>query len=115
VLTLCRDSVRARACRDEPLFLLSHRAYPARHRRQLEFVGPLGVAVAGSRLFDLLWVVLAGVGIVMLAPLGSLTRPAWRGARAVGGQLLGCIHPLGTRTGRAFQVGRLRSRCLSRR
>lgn len=39
----------------------------------LEFVGPLGVAIAGSRrLLDLLWVVLAAAGIVLLAPWGGL-------------------------------------------
>lgn len=39
----------------------------------LEFIGPLGVAIANSRrLLDLIWVVLAGCGIVLLAPIGGL-------------------------------------------
>ncbi|QBD83418.1 EamA family transporter [Ktedonosporobacter rubrisoli] len=38
----------------------------------LEFVGPLGVSLFGSRrLIDLLWVVLAAAGIVLLAPIGG--------------------------------------------
>ena len=40
----------------------------------LEFVGPLGVAVIGSRqLFDVLWVILAAGGIVCLAPWTGAT------------------------------------------
>lgn len=40
----------------------------------VEFVGPLCVALAGSRrLLDLAWVVLAGAGILCLAPIGSAT------------------------------------------
>jgi inner membrane transporter RhtA len=39
----------------------------------LEFVGPLGVAVAGSRnALDVLWVGLAATGILLLAPWGGL-------------------------------------------
>jgi len=40
----------------------------------LEFLGPLGVAVAGSRrLLDVVWVVLAALGVVLLArPGGSI-------------------------------------------
>jgi inner membrane transporter RhtA len=37
-----------------------------------EFVGPLGVAIAGSRrALDVLWVVLAGAGIVLLSDFGT--------------------------------------------
>jgi inner membrane transporter RhtA len=38
----------------------------------LDFVGPLSVAVAGSRrLIDLVWVALAAIGVVLLAPLSN--------------------------------------------
>ena len=64
----------AYACVDELLRLyLAFDRIPLGVAVTLEFVGPLGVAVAGSRrLLDLLWVVLAAAGILLLAPLGVL-------------------------------------------
>lgn len=39
----------------------------------LEFIGPLGLAIVNSRRWlDVLWVVLAAVGIILLAPIGGL-------------------------------------------
>ncbi|MFF5112401.1 DMT family transporter [Streptosporangium sp. NPDC000509] len=47
----------------------------------IEFLGPLGVAVAASRRrLDLFWVVLAGSGVVLLAPWGgTASRISWAG------------------------------------
>lgn len=47
----------------------------------IEFLGPLGVAVAASRRrLDLLWVALAGSGVVLLAPWGAAaSRISWAG------------------------------------
>lgn len=72
-----------------------------------EFVGPLGVAVAGSRrLVDLVWVVLAACGILMLA------GPGGAGLNATGVILSlaagGCWATyilLAARTGRVFPGG----------
>lgn len=44
----------------------------------IEFCGPLGVAVAGSRrALDGLWVLLAACGIVLLAPWGGIHLDGW--------------------------------------
>jgi inner membrane transporter RhtA len=72
----------------------------------LEFVGPLGVAVAGSRRpLDLAWVGLAGAGVVALSGGGSDLDPAGVAfALAAGGFWAGYIL-LGARVGRAIPGG----------
>ena len=73
----------------------------------LEFIGPLTVAVAGSRRpLDVLWVALAVTGIV------ALTRGGGEPISALGvffallaGGLWGCYILLSARVGRAFERG----------
>ena len=72
-----------------------------------EFIGPLGVAVVGSRrALDLLWVVLAAVGIVLLADYGggSLDAAGVAFALAAGG-LWAAYIVLSQRTGTLFGGG----------
>ena len=76
----------------------------------LEFVGPLGVAVAGSRrLLDLLWVVLAAAGILLLAPLSVLGGTDLDPVGVAFALLAGCLWAsyilLSARTGSAFPGG----------
>src|SRR5215212_8011825 len=76
----------------------------------LEFVGPLGVAVAGSRrVLDLLWVVLAAAGILLLAPLGALggmdLDPVGVAFALLAGGLWASYILLSARTGSAFPGG----------
>jgi inner membrane transporter RhtA len=73
----------------------------------LEFVGPLGVAVIGSRrLFDLIWVVLAAVGILLLAPLGGGGVDSLGAAFAlVAGCFWACYIVLSARVGQVFPGG----------
>lgn len=67
----------------------------------LEFVGPLAVAIAGSRrLLDVLWIALAAIGIVLIAPwhaesaidplgvaLALLTGVCWAAYILLGGRV----------------------------
>jgi inner membrane transporter RhtA len=76
----------------------------------LEFVGPLGVAVAGSRrVLDLLWVVLATAGILLLAPLGLFGGMDLDPVGVAFALLAGCLWAsyilLSARTGSAFPGG----------
>lgn len=73
----------------------------------LEFVGPLGVAVAGSqRLLDLLWVGLAAAGIILLAPWGGAKLdPLGVGLALLAGSLWAAYILLSARVGRAFPGG----------
>jgi inner membrane transporter RhtA len=76
----------------------------------LEFVGPLGVAVMGSRrVLDLLWVVLAATGILLLAPLGALGGMNLDPVGVAFALLAGCLWAsyilLSARTGIAFPGG----------
>ena len=76
----------------------------------LEFIGPLGVAVAGSRrMLDLLWVVLAAAGIVLLAPLNILGETDLDPAGVALALLAGCFWAayilLSARTGSVFPGG----------
>lgn len=73
----------------------------------LEFVGPLGVAVAGSRrALDLLWVGLAAAGILLLADLGGGSTDAGGVALALmAGGFWAAYILLAARTGAVFPGG----------
>ena len=72
-----------------------------------EFVGPLGVAVFGSRRpLDLLWVALAAAGILLLSSLGNAGLDGLGVALAlVAGGCWAAYILLNTRVGRAFPGG----------
>ena len=73
----------------------------------IEFAGPLGVAVVGSRRpLDLLWVVLAASGIVLLAdPGGGSLDPLGVGFALLAAAMWAAYILLSVRTGRLFPGG----------
>lgn len=73
----------------------------------LEFVGPLGVAVAGSRrALDLVWVALAAAGILLLSDFGAADLDAVGVALAfLAGGFWAAYILLSARVGRAFPAG----------
>lgn len=73
----------------------------------LEFVGPLGVALAGSRkVADLLWVALAGTGVVLLAPMtGAALDPLGVALALIAGGFWAAYILVGSRVGRRISGG----------
>lgn len=73
----------------------------------LEFAGPLGVAVVGSRrLGDLVWAGLAAAGIVLLTPWGGVSLdPVGVLFALLAGLLWAAYIVLSARVGRAFRGG----------
>ena len=73
----------------------------------IEFLGPLGVAVAGSRrALDLLWVLLAAGGVVLLSGPGGGDLAVGGVAAALAAAVLWAAYiRLSARTGRAFAGG----------
>jgi threonine/homoserine efflux transporter RhtA len=71
----------------------------------IEFLGPLTVAVIGSRRFtDLIWVVLAGAGVALLGVSRASLTAAGSWVRSSCGIRLGVIHPA-ERTDRTASIG----------
>jgi inner membrane transporter RhtA len=69
----------------------------------IEFVGPLGIAIAGSRrAVDLAWIALAGAGIALLAETRGSIEPLGLGLAALAGFFWAAYIVLGTRVGRVW-------------
>jgi len=72
----------------------------------IEFAGPLGVAIAGSRRrLHVAWVVLAGVGILLLVRTGGSASLAGVGFAAAAAACWAAYILLSQRAGRAFPRG----------
>jgi inner membrane transporter RhtA len=69
----------------------------------VEFLGPLGVAVATSRRrLDFLWIVLAGAGVALLTEGGGTVRPLGIGLAALAGLFWAFYILVGVRVARAW-------------
>jgi inner membrane transporter RhtA len=73
----------------------------------VEFIGPLGVAIAGSRrALDILWVALAGTGIALLAETQGSIEPLGIALAGIAGAFWAAYIVLGTRVGRVWSGSR---------
>jgi inner membrane transporter RhtA len=72
----------------------------------LEFAGPLGIALVGSRRrLDLLWGVLAVAGILVLSPIGGTVDPLGGALALLGGAFWAAYILLSARIGRTIPGG----------
>ena len=109
-----REALRAAVLFGLVLGVMNYTFYEALDRIPLgiavtiEFVGPLGVAVAGSRnRLDLLWVAFAAAGIVLLANPGGSAAPDALGVvfALIAGACWAAYIVLAQRAGRHFTGG----------
>ncbi len=76
------------------LFMAALERLPLGTASALEFLGPLGVAVARGKGGTKVWPALAAVGVLMLTqPWEGTRRPGRRRPRAGRGRVLGGVHP----------------------
>ena len=76
------------------LFYLSLDRIPLGVAVTFEFLGPLGVAIGGSRrALDLVWVALAAAGVVLLTSGGGRLDVGGHRPRGLSRRLLGGVHP----------------------
>ena len=69
----------------------------------VEFLGPLGVAIATSRRrLDFVWIVLAGAGVALLAEGGGTVRPLGIALAALAGVFWALYILIGVRVARAW-------------
>jgi inner membrane transporter RhtA len=72
----------------------------------LEFAGPLGIALVGSRRrLDLLWAVLAVAGIIVLSPIGGTVDALGAALALLGGAFWASYILLSARIGRTIPGG----------
>jgi inner membrane transporter RhtA len=72
----------------------------------LEFAGPLGIALVGSRRrLDFLWGLLAVAGILVLSPIGGTVDPLGSALALLGGVFWAAYILLSARIGRAIPGG----------